>query len=72
MSSRVLDTNESRNRHLADIAYAAAAWGTSPDGRDGYLYTCPRCGWLSKVMRWRLGAETQADSHAIACPDGAC
>lgn len=68
MSSPVLETNESARRHAAHITYASVVWGTSPDGRDGYLYTCPRCSWRSRVMKWRLGAEHQADRHALECP----
>lgn len=68
MTTDVKDTNVSRSRHAASITLAAVAWGTSPDGRDGYLYECPRCGWHSRVMKWRLGAEHQADEHALKCP----
>jgi hypothetical protein len=65
-----VETNESRNRHRGAIEYVSPIWETSPDRRSGYLYTCPRCGWKSRVMKWRLGAEHEADRHALVCEAG--
>jgi hypothetical protein len=62
-----LDTNESRNRHRNAISYGLAA----SRGRvyEGYIYTCPRCGFIARPMKHRIGAMHRGDRHALDCPN---
>lgn len=67
----LLNTYESRLRHRSDIVegdpFFDEDWGHRC---RGFLYTCPRCQWQSRVMKWRIGAESQADDHQLKCPAG--
>lgn len=64
----VLDTNVSRRRHAAAIVYRSPLFDEDwSDLRKGYRYTCPRCGWKSRTLKARYGAEHWADRHALDC-----
>lgn len=44
------------------IEYVSPVW--QDDVRaSGYRFTCSECGWQSPVMKWRPGAQAQADNH---------
>lgn len=63
-----LDTNVSRNRHSAHTVYRSPIFDDEwADPRSGYRYTCPRCGWRSRTLKYRVGALWQADKHALEC-----
>ena len=63
-----LDTNVSRTRHSPYIAYRSPLFDEDfTDLYSGYRYTCPRCAWRSRTKKYRLGAEWQADKHALVC-----
>jgi hypothetical protein len=63
--SGVLDTHESRDVFRRHVEHRTPIFGHAPP--YGEVYTCPRCGWKSKGMKWVLGAEWQGEQHALVC-----
>jgi hypothetical protein len=65
----VFDTNESRFRHRGAISHGFAV--VRDRVYEGYIYTCPRCGFVARPMRHRTGATHRGDRHALDCPNTA-
>ena len=63
--SAALETNESRDVFRRSVVTSSPVWDDPPPW--GEVYVCPRCGWQSKGMKHRTGAEWQGEKHALVC-----
>lgn len=60
-----LDTHVSKYAIRRHIEHRTWVYEHEPPW--GEVFTCPRCGWQSKGMKHRIGAEWQGEKHALVC-----